>query len=109
MIAANTGNELPARPVPPGSGLQAASVLSPGAALQEQKTRRERSRRLRLRLEHIARELRNMHLEEVTAELTNLPEIILQARQARDSLDSFIALLDRVQLDAVGPMEAPPS
>jgi hypothetical protein len=64
---------------------------------------------LRLRLERIASELRNMHLEEVTAELTNLPDIILQARQARESLDSFIALLERVQLDAAGPMDQPPS
>jgi hypothetical protein len=77
--------------------------------LQDQKRRRERSRNLRLRLERIAGELRNMHLEEVTAELTNLPEIIVQAKQARESLDSFIALLQRVQLDAAGPMEPPPA
>jgi hypothetical protein len=33
----------------------------------------------------------------------------VQARQARESLDSFIALLERVQLDAAGPMEQPPA
>jgi ParB family chromosome partitioning protein len=85
-----------------------SSDLSPGAVLLDQKRRRERSRNLRLRLERIAGELRNMHMEEVTAELTNLPEIILQARQARESLDSFIALLERVQLDEAEPMELPP-
>jgi ParB family chromosome partitioning protein len=80
---------------------------SPGAALHEEKQRRERSRRLRVRLERIASELRNMHLEEVASELTALPEIIVQARQARDSLDSFISLLERVQLDQAGTMEQP--
>jgi len=48
-----------------------------------------------------------MHLEEVTAEYTALPEIIVQARQARDSLDAFIGLLERVQLDDAGEMERP--
>lgn len=105
----NTDNALLA-PSPSSAGLsRVPPALSPGAALHEQKTRRDRSRRLRLRLKHIAGELRNMHLEEVTAELTNLPDIILQARQARDSLDSFIALLERVQLDTAGPMELPPT
>lgn len=80
---------------------------SPGAALREEKQRRERSRRLRGRLERIASELRNMHLEEVASELTALPEIIVQARQARESLDSFIQLLERVQLDQAGAMEQP--
>ncbi|HVA92757.1 MAG TPA: ParB/RepB/Spo0J family partition protein [Chloroflexota bacterium] len=81
--------------------------LSPGALLREEKQRRERSRRLRARLERIASELRNMHLNEVASELTALPEIILQARQARDSLDSFIDLLERVQLDQAEAMEQP--
>jgi len=71
------------------------------------KERRDRSRRLRQRLERISMELRNMHLEEVTAEYTALPEIIVQARQARDSLDAFIGLLERVQLDDAGEMERP--
>jgi ParB family chromosome partitioning protein len=84
-----------------------SAPLSPGAALHEEKRRRERSRRLRVRLERIASELRNMHLNEVASELTALPEIILQARQARDSLDSFISLLERVQLDKAEAMEQP--
>jgi ParB family chromosome partitioning protein len=99
----------PASDAPSAALPHASPVRSPGAVLQDQKRRRERSRNLRLRLERIAGELRNMHLEEVTAELTNLPEIIVQARQARESLDSFIALLERVQLDAAGPMEQPPA
>jgi hypothetical protein len=36
-----------------------------------------------------------------------LPEIIVRARQARDSLDAFINLLERVQLDQAGAMESP--
>ncbi|HXT36233.1 MAG TPA: ParB/RepB/Spo0J family partition protein [Chloroflexota bacterium] len=87
-----------APPLPP-------APLSPGAALREEKQRRERSRRLRARLERIASELRNMHLNEVASELTALPEIILQAREARESLDSFISLLERVQLDKAEAME----
>jgi hypothetical protein len=78
-----------------------------GAAIVEEKARRERTRRLRQRLENIARELRNMHMEEVTAEYTQLPEIIVQARQARESLDAFIDLLERIQLDQAGAMESP--
>ena len=35
------------------------------------------------------------------------PEIIVQARQARESLDAFIGLLERVQLDDAGEMERP--
>jgi hypothetical protein len=48
-----------------------------------------------------------MHVEEVGTELTALPEIIVQARTARDSLDRFIALLERVRLDQAGAMEEP--
>jgi len=88
----------------PGLAEQPASR---GAALVAAKERRDRSRRLRQRLERISMELRNMHLEEVTAEYTALPEIIVQARQARDSLDAFIGLLERVQLDDAGEMERP--
>ncbi|HWE64974.1 MAG TPA: ParB/RepB/Spo0J family partition protein [Chloroflexota bacterium] len=79
-----------------------------GAVIAEEKARRERTRRLRQRLENIARELRNMHMEEITAEYTMLPEIIVQARQARESLDGFIDLLERVQLDQAGAMDPAP-
>jgi ParB-like chromosome segregation protein Spo0J len=78
-----------------------------GAGLRKDKARRERSRRLRLRLERIAAELRNMHVEEVSTELMAVPEIIVQARAARESLDRFIALLERVKLDQAGAMEVP--
>ena len=91
--------------VPPVTASAAAAV---GAAIVEEKARRERTRRLRQRLETITRELRNVHMDEVTEEYTALPEIIVQARQARDSLDAFIRLLERVQLDAAGAMEVPP-
>jgi hypothetical protein len=86
---------------------QHTTAATVGAAIAEEKARRERTRRLRQRLENIARELRNMHMEEVTAEYTQLPEIIVRARQARDSLDAFINLLERVQLDQAGAMESP--
>ncbi len=80
---------------------------SAGAALRDEKRRRERTRRLRARLERIASELRNAHVDEVARELTALPEIIKQARETRDSLDQFINLLERVRLDRAGDMELP--
>ncbi len=70
-----------------------------GGDLRREKARRERTRRLRLRLERIAAELRNVHMDEVATDLDDLPEIIAQARAARISLDSFIALLERIRLD----------
>jgi ParB family chromosome partitioning protein len=79
-----------------------------GAALVEEKERRKRARHLRGRLERISSELRNMHLEDVAAELPQLPEIIVQARQARDHLDALIALLERVQLDRAGEADDAP-
>jgi ParB family transcriptional regulator, chromosome partitioning protein len=89
------------------SSTAASTVPSPGAALRDEKLRRDRTRRLRARLERIASELRNMHVEEVAGELTALPEIIVQAREARDSLDQFINLLERVRMDRAGEMELP--
>jgi len=84
----------------------AAEPGSSGAArLRVARSRRERSRRLRLRLERIDAELRNVHVEEVTTDLDQLPEIIAQARETRVGLDRFIALLERVQLDKAGSME----
>lgn len=80
-----------------------------GAVLVEEKQRRDRSRRLRQRLEHIASELRNVHTDEITSEYTQLPEIIAQARLARESLDRFIQLLERVQLDRPGDMAEVPT
>jgi ParB family chromosome partitioning protein len=84
----------------PGSG------RASGARLREARARRERSRRLRLRLERISAELRSVHLDEVTMDLSALPEIIVQARQARASLDRFIALLERIKLDQAGNMDS---
>jgi ParB family transcriptional regulator, chromosome partitioning protein len=82
---------------------------SAGAAIVEEKERARRSRALRQRLKHITAELHNVRIEEVSAEYTALPEIIVQARQARDTLDAFIALLERIQLDQAGGMEQPPA
>jgi ParB family chromosome partitioning protein len=91
------------QPIPPID----RAAPSPGAALRDAKLRRDRTRRLRARLERIASELRNMHMEEVAGELSALPEIIVQARDARDSLDQFISLLERVRLDRAGEMDLP--
>ncbi|MDB5075493.1 MAG: stage 0 sporulation protein [Chloroflexi bacterium] len=85
----------------------APELPTAGSLLRDEKARRERSRRLRARLERITAELRNMHIEEVSSELTALPEIIMQARAARESLDRFIELLERVRLDQTGAMEKP--
>ena len=92
-----------------GDGREEAAPISVGAILVGEKTRRERSRRLRQRLERISMELRNVHLEEVTAEYTYLPEIIVHARKAKESLESFIQLLERIQLENAGAMEQPES
>lgn len=88
---------------------QDGAARSAGAALVEEKERARRSRALRQRLKHITAELHNVRIEEVSAEYTALPEIIVQARQARDTLDAFIALLERIQLDRTGGMEQPPA
>ncbi len=76
-----------------------------GTDIRRDKARRERMRRLRLRLERIASELRNAHVDEIAADLDALPEIIIQAREARAGLDRFIALLERVRLDRAEPNE----
>lgn len=80
---------------------------SPGAALAEARARRRQARQLRARLERIGSELRNMHVEEIAADMSQLPEIIVQARQTRDHLDAFIALLERVRLDQAGEADEP--
>ena len=84
-----------------------SSAAPSGVDINRDKARRERTRRLRLRLERIASELRNAHVDEIATDLDALPEIIEQARDARAGLDRFIALLERVRLDRV-EAEAPP-
>jgi hypothetical protein len=76
---------------------------STGGDIRLEKARRERTRRLRIRLERIASELRNMSVEEVASDLDALPEIIQEARAARVGLDAFIALLERIRLDRAEP------
>jgi len=76
---------------------------SSGGDIRLEKARRERTRRLRIRLERIASELRNMSVEEVARDLDALPEIIQEARAARVGLDAFIALLERIRLDRAEP------
>jgi ParB family chromosome partitioning protein len=84
---------------------QSPGIRSAAEALRLRKVRRERGRRLRQRLARIAAELRNAHVEELAGELEDLPEILMQAREARAGLERLIDLLERVGLDAAGPRE----
>jgi ParB/RepB/Spo0J family partition protein len=94
--------------VPEGEPGPTVGAVATVLDLPARQARRRRVRRFAQRVDAMETQLRNLRVSDLVPSVPQLPEYVGRMRRLRDSLDAYIAFLERVHLDAPGEMERPP-